>query len=93
MPGPGFRPAKSNSLRSSNCDGLSLFLNQEANVVVKDAAFANQLRCYIEQGIADGKPIHEDDFAHIGRVRRLGYEIAYVMYKLAMRVFAIGKYA
>jgi cardiolipin synthase len=25
---------------SSNCDGLSLFVNQEANVVVRDAAFA-----------------------------------------------------
>lgn len=78
---------------SSNCDGLSLFLNQEANVVVKDAAFAATLRAYIEQGIADGQPIHEDDFAHIGRVRRLGYEAAYVLYKLVMRIFAIGKYA
>lgn len=78
---------------SSNCDGLSLFLNQEANVVVKDAAFSATLRAYIEQGIADGVPVHEDDFAHIGRVRRLGYEIAYVLYKLAMRVFAMGKYA
>jgi phosphatidylserine/phosphatidylglycerophosphate/cardiolipin synthase-like enzyme len=27
---------------SSNVDGLSLFLNQEANVVIKDAAFAQQ---------------------------------------------------
>jgi cardiolipin synthase len=37
--------------------------------------------------------VHQDDFAHVGRLRRLGYEAAYMLYKLAMRVFAIGKYA
>ena len=78
---------------SSNVDGLSLFLNQEANVVIKDAAFAQSLRLHIEAAMADGVQIHQDDFAHIGRVRRLGYEVAFVLYKLAMRVFAMGKYA
>ncbi|SFM58309.1 cardiolipin synthase ClsB [Rugamonas rubra] len=78
---------------SSNVDGLSLFLNQEANVVVKDAAFARSLRGHIEAAVAEGVVIHQDDFAHIGRCRRLGYEIAFVCYKLLMRIFAIGKYA
>jgi cardiolipin synthase len=78
---------------SSNVDGLSLFLNQEANVVIKDAAFARSLREQIEQAIADGVVIHQDDFAHIGRFRRIGYEVAFVFYKILMRVFAVGKYA
>ncbi|MDC8760205.1 phospholipase D-like domain-containing protein [Janthinobacterium fluminis] len=78
---------------SSNVDGLSLFLNQEANVVIKDAAFSRHLRGHIERAIADGVVVHQDDFAHVGRFRRLGYEAAFVLYKLAMRVFAIGKYA
>lgn len=78
---------------SSNVDGLSLFLNQEANVVIKDAAFAQSLRLHIEQAIADGVVIHQDDFAHVGRFRRIGYEVAFFFYKLAMRVFAVGKYA
>ena len=78
---------------SSNCDGLSLFVNQEANVVIKDAAFAASLRAHIERAIADGKPIHLDDFAHIGRTRRLGYEAAFFVYKMAMRIFAIDSYA
>ena len=78
---------------SSNVDGLSLFLNQEANVVIKDAAFAQSLRQHIEGAMADGVHIHQDDFAHIGRFRRFGYEVAFVLYKLAMRVFAMGKYA
>lgn len=78
---------------SSNVDGLSLFLNQEANVVIRDAPFARGLRRHIEQGIAEGVTIHQDDFAHIGRMRRIGYEAAFLLYKLAMRIFAIGKYA
>lgn len=78
---------------SSNCDGLSLFVNQEANVVVKDEVFAASLRRHLEQGIADGKPVHIDDFAHIGRFRRFGYEAAFFVYKLAMRVFAMDTYA
>jgi cardiolipin synthase len=75
---------------SSNCDGLSLFLNQEANVVVKDAAFAQSMRAHIERGIADGLVIQRDHFSHIGRFRRAGYEVAYFFYKLTMRIFAIG---
>ncbi|MFZ3288205.1 MAG: phospholipase D-like domain-containing protein, partial [Telluria sp.] len=75
---------------SSNCDGLSLFLNQEANVVVKDPAFADSLRRRIEQGIADGVVIRKEDFEHLGWVRRAGYGTAYLFYKLVMRIFAIG---
>ncbi|MQA23461.1 cardiolipin synthase ClsB [Rugamonas rivuli] len=78
---------------SSNVDGLSLFLNQEANVVIKDAAFAQSLRQHIEAAIADGVVVDYADFAHVGRFRRIGYEIAFFAYKMAMRVFAVGKYA
>ncbi|OON59763.1 cardiolipin synthase B [Massilia sp. KIM] len=75
---------------SSNCDGLSLFLNQEANVVVLDASFARTMREHIERGIADGVPVCPQEFAHIGWFRRASYGVAYMLYKLAMRVFAIG---
>ncbi|WP_426175749.1 cardiolipin synthase ClsB [Massilia sp. TWR1-2-2] len=75
---------------SSNCDGLSLFLNQEANVVVKDAAFARSMRQHIERGIADGVEIHRDHFKHVGRLKRFGYETAYFLYRVTMRIFTIG---
>jgi cardiolipin synthase len=78
---------------SSNVDGLSLFLNQEANVVIKDAAFARRLREHIERAVAEGVVVQEQDFAHVGRLRRIGYEIAYVFYRTLMRIFAVGKYA
>ena len=75
---------------SSNCDGLSLFLNQEANVVVKDGDFADSVRAHIERGIADGVEIHLRDFEKVGWPARMGYGTAYFFYKLAMRIFAIG---
>jgi cardiolipin synthase len=75
---------------SSNCDGLSLFLNQEANVVVKDAAFARSMRRHIEHGIADGIEIQRDHFKHVGRFKRFGYETAYFLYRVTMRIFTIG---
>lgn len=78
---------------SSNVDGLSLFLNQEANVVIKDARFAQALRCQIEAAVAEGVEVHAQDFEHVGRFKRVGYEIAYVAYKTLMRIFAVGKYA
>ena len=62
-------------------------------MVIKDVAFAQALRQHIEQGIADGKVIHQDDFKHIGRVQRIGYELAFWTYRLVMRIFSVGKYA
>jgi len=75
---------------SSNCDGLSLFLNQEANIVVKDEDFAATMREHILHGIADGTPICRDEFNNVGWCRRTGYGAAYFLYRMVMRVFAIG---
>lgn len=75
---------------SSNCDGLSLFLNQEANIVVKDDNFAASMREHILRGIADGTPICRDEFNNVGWYRRTGYGTAYFFYRMAMRIFAIG---
>jgi len=75
---------------SSNCDGLSLFLNQEANVVVLDTHFAATMRAHIERGIADGVPVRAEEFANVGWLRRASHGAAYMVYKLVMRIFAIG---
>ncbi|RZJ84874.1 MAG: cardiolipin synthase B, partial [Massilia sp.] len=45
---------------------------------------------HIERGILDGVPVRAEDFAGIGWIRRASYGLAYMMYKLVMRVFAIG---
>jgi cardiolipin synthase len=75
---------------SSNYDGLSLFVNQEANVVVRDQAFAATVRRHVERGILDAVPILREEIEHVGWCRRTSYGLAYRLYKLAMRLFAIG---
>jgi cardiolipin synthase len=75
---------------SSNCDGLSLFVNQEANVVVRNAAFAATVREHIQRGIADGVAIDTQELEQLSWARRTSYEGAYLAYKLAMRLFSIG---
>jgi cardiolipin synthase len=75
---------------SSNCDGLSLFVNQEANVVVKDEAFAATVRRHVERGILDAVPILREEFTKLGWARRTSYGLAYRVYKLAMRLFSVG---
>jgi len=77
---------------SSNYDGLSLFVNQEANIVVKDAGFAQALREHIERGIADGVEIHHAEFDNMPWHRRLWYGTAYLFYKSILRVITLGKY-
>lgn len=75
---------------SSNCDALSLFINQEANVVVRDARFAASMAQQIQNGIADGVPVGLEDLRKLSWVRRCGHETAYFLYKLTMRIFTIG---
>ncbi|HEV7616991.1 MAG TPA: cardiolipin synthase ClsB [Burkholderiaceae bacterium] len=77
---------------SSNYDGFSLFVNQEANIVIKDARFAQQLRAHIERGVADGKTIKLDDFAHIPWYKRAWYGAAYLLYKGILRIITLGRY-
>lgn len=78
---------------SSNCDGLSLFINHEANVVVRDAAFARQLQAHIEQGIVDGVAIQLSDYVNIRWYKRVWYGFTYLVYRGIMRVVTLGDYA
>jgi cardiolipin synthase len=75
---------------SSNCDGLSLFVNQEANLVVQDPVFAGIVRRHVERGMLDAVPIALEEMKKLGWCRRASYGLAYRLYKLAMRLFAIG---
>ena len=78
---------------SSNYDGLSLFVNQEANIVIRDAEFSRQLRAAIGRGIADGTPVDAVEFAHIPRHIRFWYGVAYFLYQGVLRIITLGKYA
>ncbi|MEO6354097.1 MAG: cardiolipin synthase ClsB [Oxalobacteraceae bacterium] len=78
---------------SSNCDGLSLFINHEANVVIKDAAFARQLRGQIELAIAEGVDIPLSDYVNIRWYKRVWYGFTYLVYRGVMRIVTLGDYA
>ena len=77
---------------SSNCDGLSLFLNQEANLVVKDVAFAKQLKRHIQDAVADGVVIKASDYANLSWTKRAWYGSAFWIYKSLMRIVTFGQY-
>jgi cardiolipin synthase len=76
---------------SSNYDGLSLFVNQEANVVINDNGFARSLRGQIQRGVADGVEVLADEFAHTPWHRRLWHMTAFFLYRMAIRVITFGK--
>jgi cardiolipin synthase A/B len=77
---------------SSNVDGISLFINQEANVVVRDATFAKTLRAHIAEGIAESTQILLEDFAIRPWYKRAWYGFAFMLYRGMMRVVTLGDY-
>lgn len=77
---------------SSNYDGFSLFVNQEANIVVRDAAFADALRRHIEAGIREGVEIRLQEFANIPWYRRAWNGLAYLLYRNVLRMLTWGRY-
>ena len=81
------------TIGSSNYDGLSLFINQEANLVVWDDAFSADLRARIDGAITAGINISPADFAHIGRLQRIWYGAAYFLYSGVLRLVTLGKYS
>ncbi len=77
---------------SSNFDGLSLFVNHEANIIVRDAAFAASLREYIRRGVAEGVVITRADVERLSLPRRLWNRFAYGLYRAVLQLLTLGSY-
>ena len=77
---------------SSNFDGLSLFVNHEANIVVRDSAFAKSLRQMIRAAVAEGVVITAADVAQLSLPRRVWNRFAYGLYRLVLQVLTLGSY-
>ncbi|HEY8607196.1 MAG TPA: cardiolipin synthase ClsB [Noviherbaspirillum sp.] len=77
---------------SSNWDGLSLLVNQEANVVVRDHVFARSLREHIERAVEEGVHVRLEDYANIPWYERAWYGAAYWIYRAILRVITLGRY-
>jgi cardiolipin synthase len=78
---------------SSNYDGLSLFVNHEANIVVRDAEFATTLRSHIAQGVTEGRVVTTLEVESIGLWRRMLNWMAYLFYKSVLQIITLGSYA
>ena len=77
---------------SSNFDGLSLFVNHEANIVVRDVGFAASLQGMIRAAVAEGVTITDDDVARLSLPRRLWNRFAYGLYRVVLQVLTLGSY-
>ncbi|MCL1886322.1 MAG: phospholipase D-like domain-containing protein [Betaproteobacteria bacterium] len=77
---------------SSNCDGLSLFINHEANVIVGDTQFVATLHAHILNGVAEAEEIRLEDFERLPGYLRFWYGTAHLIYRSIMRVVTWGDY-
>ena len=77
---------------SSNCDGLSLFVNHEANVVLHDAAFARVLEREIRHAISEATLVNASEFEGLTWPRRLLYGTAFLVYRGFMRLVSLNAY-
>jgi cardiolipin synthase len=77
---------------SSNFDGLSLFINHEANIVVRHSAFANSLEHMIRAAAAEGVVITAADVAQLSLPRRVWNRFAYGLYRLVLQALTLGSY-
>ncbi len=77
------------TIGSCNCDGFSLFINQEANLVIKNAEFSGQLCQAILRGVADGVRINLSDYENISKQRKFLYGCAFFIYSSLIRLIAV----
>ena len=77
---------------SSNFDGLSLFVNHEANIVVRDSAFAKSLQQMIREAVVEGVVITAVDVAQLSLPRRVWNRFAYGLYRLVLQALTLGSY-
>ena len=76
---------------SSNIDPFSLLLAREANVVVRDEAFAQGLRVSLQEAMATGgEEIHPTDLERRSLVTRALFWFAYELVRAAVGITRYG---
>ena len=76
---------------SSNIDPYSFLMSREANVFVRDAAFAGELRVELLQMIESGsRPVPPQDWANRSRLAKAITWIAYGVVRVAMGMLRYG---
>ncbi len=80
------------TLGSSNCDALSLFINQEANLIIKEVSFARALKAKISFALQESKELLLHDYLERNIIKRMFYRLSYITYRTAMRIVTRGEY-
>jgi cardiolipin synthase len=76
---------------SSNWDGISLLINQEANIVVRGPEPAGTLRMHIGNALGDAVRIRLQDYANIPWYKRASHAVAHAFYKSALWLITLGR--
>ena len=77
---------------SSNIDPVSLVLAREANVVVRDRSFVQELRRSLLQAIEAGaSPIQRERWARMGVPMRIATKAAYTLLRLLAGISSYGR--
>ena len=75
---------------SSNIEPLSLLLAREANLVVRDAGFARQLRERVEQAIEhESDPVHAERLLKNGWIGRVTNAMSYAVLRFAVSLTGV----
>ena len=77
---------------SSNFDGLSLFLNHEANILIQDVSFSAELQEHMCQGFADAVEVEVQHVERQPWYTRFKHRLAYSFYRWALRLATLGQY-
>jgi cardiolipin synthase len=77
---------------SSKFYGLSLFVNQEANIIIRDKAFTAQLSQELRLAISESKAIDQATYVKLAWHRRLKNRLLYLAYRIIMRIATLGQY-
>lgn len=78
---------------SSNIDPLSLLLAREANLQVRDAGFATELRDSVMQALqADASLVAPDEWQRMGWRARMVCRLSHAVIRLVMAVLGYGRF-
>lgn len=76
---------------SSNIDPFSLLLAREANVVITDHAFAEELRISLLQAMEDSKPVSRKYWSKQSRINRALNWISYYIVRMLQGILGYGQ--
>ncbi|MFZ6798696.1 phospholipase D-like domain-containing protein [Undibacterium sp. Di24W] len=77
---------------SSNFDGLSLFLNHEANILINDSVLGSKLEQHLMKGFEEAVEITADTVAKQSFFRQMKNRFAYMLYRWVLQLATLGQY-